>query len=49
MPLRQSIGFVQSLLGLLELDWRVTDFSTLCRRQRTLNVSIPYRGEQGTC
>ena len=46
MPLRQTTGFVQSLLGLLGLDWRVPDFSTLCR-QRTLNVSIPYRGGTG--
>ena len=23
------------------------DFSTLCRRQRTLNVAIPYRGGKG--
>ena len=23
------------------------DFSTLCRRQRTLNVSLPYRGGAG--
>ena len=47
MPLRQTTGFVQSLLGLLGLDWRVPDFSPLCRRQRTLNVSIPYRGGTG--
>ena len=43
MPLRQTTGFVQSLLRLAGLDWNVPDFSTLCRRQRTLNVSIPYR------
>lgn len=47
MPLRQTTGFVQSLLGLVGLDWRVPDFSTLCRRQRTLNVAIPYRGGTG--
>ncbi|ANP37585.1 Mobile element protein [Phaeobacter gallaeciensis] len=29
------------------MDWTVPDFSTLCRRQRTLNVSIPYRGGKG--
>lgn len=32
---------------LVGLDWVVPDFSTLCRRQRTLNVSIPYRGGKG--
>ena len=47
MPLRQTTGFVQSLLQLVGLDWTVPDFSTLCRRQRTLNVAIPYRGGKG--
>jgi hypothetical protein len=47
MPLRQTTGFVQSLLQLIGLDWAVPDFSTLCRRQRTLNVSLPYRGGTG--
>jgi hypothetical protein len=31
MPLRQTTGFVQSLLRLIGLDWSVPDFSTLCR------------------
>jgi hypothetical protein len=44
LPLRQTTGFVQSLLRLVGLDWAVPDFSTLCRRQRTLMVSLPYRG-----
>ena len=47
MPLRQTIWFVESLLQLVGLDWVVPDFSTLCRRQRKLNVSIPYRGGAG--
>ena len=47
MPLRQETGFVESLLRLAGLDWKVPDFSPLCRRQKTLNVSIPYRGETG--
>ena len=47
MPLRQTTGFVESLLRLAGLDWRVPDFSTLCRRQKTLNVAIPYRGGKG--
>jgi len=45
MPLRQMTGFVQSLLRLMGLDWLVPDFSTLCRRQKTLN--LPYRGGTG--
>lgn len=44
MPLRHTAGFVQSLVQLVGSDWVVPDFSTLCRRQQTLNVSLPYRG-----
>jgi hypothetical protein len=47
LPLRQTTGFVESLLALIGLDWSVPDFSTLCRRQKTLPVAIPYRGSQG--
>jgi len=47
MALRQTTGFVESLLRLTDLDWAVPDFSTLCRRQKTLLVNIPYRGSQG--
>ncbi|APG47606.1 transposase, IS4 family [Phaeobacter porticola] len=47
MPLRQTTGFGESLLRLVGLDWAVPDFSTLCRRQKTLNVSLPYRGGTG--
>ncbi len=47
MALRQTTGFVESLLGLIGLPWSVPDFSTLSRRQRTLDVTIPFRGSQG--
>ncbi|MEY8831561.1 transposase, partial [Phaeobacter italicus] len=47
MPLRQTTGFVESLLRLAGLDWKVPYFSTLCRRQKTLNVAIPYRCGSG--
>ena len=47
MALRQTTGFVESLLGLIGLDWDVPDFSTLGRRQKTLAVNIPHRGAQG--
>lgn len=47
MPLRQTTGFVESLLRLVGLDWAVPDYSTLCRRQRARNVSLPYRGGTG--
>lgn len=47
LPLRQTTGFVESLLKLVGLDWAVPDFSTLCRRQKVLNVSLPYREGTG--
>ncbi len=47
MALRQTTGFVESLLRLAGLDWAVPDFSTLSRRQKTLAVNIPYSGSRG--
>jgi hypothetical protein len=47
MALRQTTGFVESLLRLIGPDWDVPDFSTLSRRQKTLKVNIPYRGSDG--
>jgi hypothetical protein len=47
MALRQTMGFVESLLRLADLDWTVPDFSTLSRRQKTLAVDIPYRCSKG--
>ena len=46
MALRQTTGFVDSLLRLAGLDWTVSDFSTLSRRQKTLALNISYRGSQ---
>ena len=43
MALRQTTGFVTSLLKLANLDWLVPDFSTLSRRQKDLAVSISCR------
>ena len=47
LPLRQITGFMESLLRLVGLDWAAPDFSPFCRRQRTLNVSLPHRGGTG--
>ena len=47
MALRQTTGFVESLLHLIDLDWAVPDFSTRSRRQKNLKVNIPYRGIAG--
>ena len=47
LPLIQTAGMVASLFLLAVLDWPVPDCSTLCRRQKTLNVQIPYRRANG--
>jgi hypothetical protein len=46
-PLRQTAGMVASLLRPAGPDWPVPDFSTLCRRQKTLAGQIPYRRADG--
>ena len=40
LPLRQAMGMTQSLLHLAGLDWPVPDYSTVSRRQKTLQVAI---------
>jgi hypothetical protein len=47
LPVRQTAGMVASLLRLAGLDWPVPDYATLCRRQKTLKVQIPYRRADG--
>jgi len=47
LPLRQTAGMVARLLQQAGLDWPVPDASTLCRRQKTLAVQIPYRRADG--
>lgn len=47
LPLRQTTGMVSSLLKMVDLDWSVPDYTTLCRRQKTLAVQIPYRRADG--
>jgi len=47
LPLRQTAGMVASLLRMAGLDWPVPDYSTLCRRQKSLAVQIPYRRADG--
>lgn len=47
LALRQTLGLVQSLLRLAQLDWPVPDYSTVCRRQKTLQTQISYRPSTG--
>ena len=39
--LGQTIGVVKSLLHLSGLHWPASDFSTVCRRQHSLQVQVP--------
>ena len=41
LPLRQTTGMVASLLKTADLDWAVPDYTTVCRRQKTLAVQTP--------
>ena len=43
LPLRQTQGFIQSLLGLMPLALAVPDYSTLSRRQGALAVGLPKK------
>ena len=47
LPLRQTTGMVASLLKMADINWAVPDYTTLCRRQKTLAVQIPYRRFNG--
>jgi hypothetical protein len=40
LPLRQAMGMTQSLLHLAGVEWPVPDYSTVSRRQKTLQVVI---------
>jgi len=43
LPLRQTLGLVQSLLKIAGLPWAAPDYSTVCRRQKGLDVQVHYR------
>ena len=43
LPLRQTQGFIQSLLELMGLALAVPDYSTLSRRQGALRVGLPKK------
>jgi hypothetical protein len=47
LALRQTQGFVQSVLGLSGLDWQAPDYSTMSRRQKRLTVEIQARPSRG--
>ena len=43
LPLRMVTDFVQSLIRLCGLDWTAPDYTTLCRRQKHIDIAISYQ------
>ncbi|CAA0286048.1 transposase [Acinetobacter baumannii] len=43
LSLRMVTGFVQSLINLCGLNWKAPDYSTICRRQKHLDIAISYQ------
>ena len=43
LSLRMVTGFVQSLIKLCGLNWTAPDYSTLCRRQKYIDIAICYQ------
>ena len=43
LSLRMVTGFVQSLIKLCGLNWTAPDYSTLCRRQKHIDIAISYQ------
>jgi hypothetical protein len=43
LSLRMVTGFVQSLIKLCRLDWTAPDYSTICRRQKHIDIAIRYQ------
>ncbi|WP_158650436.1 IS5 family transposase, partial [Acinetobacter indicus] len=43
LSLRMVTGFVQSLIKLCGLNWTAPDYSTLCRRQKYIDIAISYQ------
>ena len=43
LSLRMVTGFVQSLIKLCGLNWTAPDYTTLCRRQKHIDIAISYQ------
>ena len=43
LTLRMVKGFIRSLIKLSGLNWTVPDYSTLCRRQKHVDIAIHYQ------
>jgi IS5 family transposase len=47
LPLRATVGMLRSLFELMQVELPVPDFSTLCRRRQTLEVSLLAQPPKG--
>ncbi len=47
LPLRQTEGFLDSLLRLMDLELKAPDHTTMSRRNKDVNVSSPTRAHDG--
>ena len=45
LPLRATQGLLGSVVQLLGVELAVPDYTTLCRRRRTLEMSLPIRAK----
>ena len=43
LPLRMVTGFVQSLIKLCGLDWTTPDYTTICRRQKYIDMRLAIK------
>lgn len=43
LSLRMVTGFAQSLIKFCGLNWTAPDYSTLCRRQKHIDIAISYQ------
>ncbi|CAP02956.1 transposase of ISAba7, IS5 family (plasmid) [Acinetobacter baumannii SDF] len=43
LSLRMVTGFAQSLIKLCGLNWTAPDYSTVCRRQKHIDIAISYQ------
>lgn len=47
LALRQTIGLFESLIKICALPWKTPNFSTLCRRQKNVDVRVQYTASSG--
>lgn len=43
LSLRMVTGFVQSLIRLCRINWIAPDYTTICKRQQRIDITISYQ------